>query len=58
MNAFSRMILWALTGLLFPLQIASAQDHQITLFPQIILERLLSASTTEGRRSSQSPHLF
>ena len=32
MNAFSRMILWALTGLLFPLQIASAQDHQITLF--------------------------
>jgi peptidoglycan/xylan/chitin deacetylase (PgdA/CDA1 family)/uncharacterized membrane protein len=32
MNAFSRMILCALTGLLFPLQIASAQDHQITPF--------------------------
>ncbi|MBZ5512377.1 MAG: polysaccharide deacetylase family protein, partial [Acidobacteriia bacterium] len=30
MNASSRIVLWALMGLLFPLQIASAQDHQIT----------------------------
>ncbi|HEY7533141.1 MAG TPA: polysaccharide deacetylase family protein, partial [Nitrospiraceae bacterium] len=30
MKASTRVVLWVLIGLLFPLQLASAQDHQIT----------------------------